>query len=92
MATRTGVIASIVGTACCLTATVGWTADWPQWMGPGRDGVWTETGVIDAIPEAGLTVTWRVPAVVLGGAGTLLVVGLWMRWFPALRHRDRLTA
>lgn len=33
-----------------------------------------------------------VPAVVLGGAGTLAVVGLWMRWFPALRHRDRLTA
>ncbi|MEO7386559.1 MAG: MFS transporter [Gammaproteobacteria bacterium] len=32
-----------------------------------------------------------VPAVVVGGIGTLLVCGLWMRWFPALRHRDRLT-
>ncbi|MBL8202397.1 MAG: MFS transporter [Chromatiales bacterium] len=32
-----------------------------------------------------------VPAVVVGGVGTLLVCGLWMRWFPALRYRDRLT-
>lgn len=31
-----------------------------------------------------------VPAVVLGGVGTLVVVGAWMRWFPALRERDRL--
>ncbi len=33
-----------------------------------------------------------VPAVVVGGVGTLVVCGLWMRWFPALRYRDRLTA
>jgi MFS family permease len=33
-----------------------------------------------------------VPAVVVGGVGTLVVCALWMRWFPALRHRDRLTA
>ncbi len=31
-----------------------------------------------------------VPSVVLGGVGTLLVVALWMRFFPALRDRDRL--
>ena len=31
-----------------------------------------------------------VPAVVVGGAGTLLVAGLWARWFPELRRRDRL--
>jgi len=28
--------------------------------------------------------------VVLGGIGTLIVVGLWMRFFPALRTVDRL--
>ncbi len=32
-----------------------------------------------------------VPAVVVGGIGTLAVCGLWMRWFPELRYRDRLT-
>ena len=31
-----------------------------------------------------------VGSVVLGGAGTLLVVALWIRLFPQLAHRDRL--
>jgi len=31
-----------------------------------------------------------VPAVVAGGAGTLLIAGLWARWFPELYRRDRL--
>ena len=33
-----------------------------------------------------------VPAVVIGGIGTLAVCGLWVRWFPELRYRDRLTS
>jgi len=28
--------------------------------------------------------------VLIGGIGTLVVVGLWMWWFPALRRRDKL--
>jgi outer membrane protein assembly factor BamB len=35
--------------------------DWPQWLGPTRDGVYAETGVIDTIPEKGLPIKWRVP-------------------------------
>jgi MFS family permease len=31
-----------------------------------------------------------VAAVVVGGAGTLIVAGLWARWFPELYQRDRL--
>src|SRR5689334_3569869 len=31
-----------------------------------------------------------IGAVVVGGIGTLVVAALWMRWFPALAHRDRL--
>ncbi|MCE0745521.1 MFS transporter [Acetobacter sicerae] len=31
-----------------------------------------------------------VPAVVIGGIGTLVVTGLWMRLFPGLRELDRL--
>jgi hypothetical protein len=30
-----------------------------------------------------------VPAVVLGGIGTLLVVGLWMKIFPPLRRVNK---
>ena len=42
--------------------------------------------------ESGLTAQWfgTVPATVIGGIGTLIVVVLWMRWFPALRERQRL--
>ncbi|HSY07199.1 MAG TPA: MFS transporter [Steroidobacteraceae bacterium] len=41
--------------------------------------------------ESGLTAAWfgLVPAVVIGGAATLVVAGIWMRWFPALRTIDR---
>jgi MFS family permease len=44
--------------------------------------------------ESGLTAHWfgTIPAVVLGGAGTLVVVGLWSWLFPDLRKIDRLDA
>jgi outer membrane protein assembly factor BamB len=34
--------------------------DWPQWMGPKRDGVWRETGIVDSFPTGGPPVRWRV--------------------------------
>src|SRR6201993_3985694 len=42
--------------------------------------------------ESGLTAQWlgAVPAVVLGGVGTILVVLVWAWMFPALRRADRL--
>ena len=44
--------------------------------------------------ESGLTAHWfgTVPAVVLGGVGTLLVVAIWSWRFPELRQADELTA
>ena len=41
--------------------------------------------------ESGLTAQWfgAVPAVVLGGLGTLLVTGLWARNFPELRRASQ---
>jgi outer membrane protein assembly factor BamB len=42
--------------------------DWPQWLGPQRDGVWRETGILDKFPEGGPRVRWRAP-VGLGYAG-----------------------
>ncbi|MEM7315921.1 MAG: PQQ-binding-like beta-propeller repeat protein [Planctomycetota bacterium] len=35
--------------------------DWPQWMGPKRDGIWRETGLLKSFPESGPKVKWRVP-------------------------------
>ncbi|MCE5986245.1 MFS transporter [Pseudomonas sp. 5FOS] len=42
--------------------------------------------------ESGVTAHWfgTVPAVVLGGVGTLVVTGVWIRLFPTLAKRDRL--
>ena len=42
--------------------------------------------------ESGLTAHWfgTVPAVVLGGLGTLVVIGLWAWLFPELRKADRI--
>jgi outer membrane protein assembly factor BamB len=34
-------------------------ADWPQWMGPNRDDVWAETGVIEEFPASGPMFLWR---------------------------------
>ena len=49
-------------------------ADWPQWMGPKRDDVWPETGIIEKFPEAGLKPLWRKP--VHGGfSGPAVVAG-----------------
>jgi outer membrane protein assembly factor BamB len=41
--------------------------DWPQWLGPQRDDIWRETGIIEKFPAAGPTVRWRAP---LGGGYT----------------------
>jgi len=44
--------------------------------------------------ESGVTAQWfgTVPAVVLGGVGTLVVIGLWAWMFPALRRAGELTS
>lgn len=42
--------------------------------------------------ESGMLAAWlgAAPAAAVGGIGTLIVVGLWMVWFPGLRRRQRL--
>jgi MFS family permease len=52
-------------------------------------GASNELGQFESGTVAALVGT--VPAVVVGGIGTMLVVALWRRWFPALRDRDWLT-
>lgn len=44
--------------------------------------------------ESGITAQWfgAVPAVVMGGVGTLLIVLAWTWMFPALRGLDRLVS
>ena len=44
--------------------------------------------------ESGVTAAWfgTVPAVLVGGFGTLAIVALWMRLFPALAEVDSLAS
>ncbi len=35
--------------------------DWPQWLGPQRDSVWRETGILQKFPAGGPPVRWRTP-------------------------------
>src|SRR5205085_1137420 len=47
--------------------------DWPQWLGPHRDGVWREQGILDRFPKDGPRVRWRRP--VHGGYAGPAVAG-----------------
>ena len=48
--------------------------DWPQWMGPSRDNVWREEGLLDTFPAAGPKVLWRT-AIAGGYAGPAIAAG-----------------
>ena len=41
--------------------------DWPQWRGPNRDGINTESGLLKEWPEEGPKVVWRVDNSHVGG-------------------------
>jgi len=48
--------------------------DWPQWLGPKRDSVWRETGILAKFPASGPPILWR--ASVGGGyAGPVVARG-----------------
>jgi len=57
--------------------------DWPQWLGPQRDGVWRETGLMERFPDSGLKAVWRTP-VGTGYAGPAVANG---RVYVMDRHR-----
>ena len=54
---RTVVAAAVL----CAAAWPLRAADWPEWRGAGRLGVWTESGIVETFPEGGLSAAWRVP-------------------------------
>lgn len=44
---------------CAATALPGVAEDWPQFLGPTRNGISAETNLIDSIPESGPKIVWR---------------------------------
>ncbi|AWM37409.1 Quinoprotein ethanol dehydrogenase precursor [Gemmata obscuriglobus] len=63
------VLTVAVGTSPFVTAD-----DWPQWMGPKRDNVWREIGVLEKFPAGGPKVVWRAP-VAAGYSGPAIADG-----------------
>jgi outer membrane protein assembly factor BamB len=54
-------------------AGVGRADDWPQWLGPQRDGVWRETGIVTSFPATGPEFRWK--AKIGAGYASPAVVG-----------------
>lgn len=48
--------------------------DWPQWMGPRRDNVWREDGILEKFPPGGPKIVWRAP-VAAGYSGPAVAGG-----------------
>lgn len=68
-----GLVAGLVLLLTAFSQTVTTQADdWPQWMGPERDGVWRETGIVRQFPADGPRVVWKQP-VGLGYSGPAVV-------------------
>ena len=47
--------------ACGFAAVGARADDWPQWLGPQRDGVWREKEIVDKFPAGGPKILWRKP-------------------------------
>jgi outer membrane protein assembly factor BamB len=63
----------LIGLLALAVAAPAAADDWPQWLGPKRDSVWRETGILDKFPEGGPKVLWRTP--VSGGFAGPAVAG-----------------
>ncbi len=51
----------IVFTFVVVSVSAAIADDWPQWLGPKRDAIWRETGILSKFPEGGPQVPWRIP-------------------------------
>jgi outer membrane protein assembly factor BamB len=60
--------------ACGALCSVARADDWPQWLGPKRDGVWREAGVVETFPPGGPMVVWKVP-IGVGYTGPAVAAG-----------------
>ena len=83
------ILAALLALVLPGTATRG--DDWPQWLGPRRDDIWREAGIMARFPPGGPPIRWRVP--IHGGyAGPAVAEGrvyVLDRVLPAGTHRPK---
>jgi alcohol dehydrogenase (cytochrome c) len=78
---RTYLIVISASATCGVPATA---ADWPQWQGPKRNAVSSETGLLQEWPEGGPRLAWRVEGLGGGDSAPAVVNGR----IYGLSHRD----
>ncbi|MGH7968555.1 MAG: PQQ-binding-like beta-propeller repeat protein, partial [Limisphaerales bacterium] len=66
--------ALILSALLYFSAAISRADDWPQWLGPQRDSVWRESGVLERFPATGASVVWRA-AVGAGYSGPVVAQG-----------------
>ncbi|MHC4566583.1 MAG: PQQ-binding-like beta-propeller repeat protein [Planctomycetota bacterium] len=66
---------SILGVAISLLASTCRAGDWPQWRGPNRDGICTETGLLKSWPEDGPKLLWELAGLGRGYSSLAIVDG-----------------
>ncbi len=72
---QTMIIPPVALSLSILLATpfVATSADWPQWRGPHRDGVSSESGLLQEWPEAGPPLAWKARGLGSGFSGVSVV-------------------
>src|SRR5438105_3636995 len=50
-------------------------ADWPQWRGPNRDGISSETGLATSWPQGGPPVVWKATGLGVGYSSFAIAKG-----------------
>jgi len=48
-----------IGVVVVMLGSAAEADDWPQWLGPRRDGVWREGGIVEVFPKDGPVIRWR---------------------------------
>jgi outer membrane protein assembly factor BamB len=77
-------IAALVISTWC-TAENAFAVDWPNWLGPNRNGSSPETGLLTKWPKEGPKVLWKVP----GGDGYSAVAVADGRAITLVQHDDK---
>jgi outer membrane protein assembly factor BamB len=62
----------LIGSGFCCAVQA---ADWPQWRGPGRDGICAETGLLKSWPEGGPKLSWELAGLGKGYSSLAIVNG-----------------
>lgn len=55
------VLRTLLALPVVILSSIAVADDWPQWMGPQRDNVWRETGILQRFPASGPKILWRTP-------------------------------